>query len=351
MLDARLETGRALRVETVGASDVAEWDAFVRSRPDSTFCHLFAWRAVAEDLLGHPAVYLLARDEVGGVAGVLPLVRVRSRLFGDYLVSMPFLNYGGPIGDEDAVRLLTRYARRMAEATSVDLLELRSRTELPGDLQRSDRKITVLLDLPADPGALWKDLKSKVRSQVRRPMKEGMEVRIGLEQIHPFYAVFCRNMRDLGTPVLPMSFFLRALHVLHDEIVFAAVYHKGVPVAAGAGFVHGSEFEITWASALREYNRLAPNMLLYWGLMEEMSTRGLKTFNFGRCTPGGGTHRFKSQWGGKDVPLPWARWSPEGVSATPSPESGAFRLATSVWQKLPVAVTNRLGPWLARKIP
>jgi serine/alanine adding enzyme len=342
---------RPLRLDILGLAAAGEWDAFVRGRYDATFCHLHGWRAIMEDILGHECRYVAARDAEGAIVGVLPLVRVHSRLFGDYLVSMPFLNYGGPVGDADAIGLLVEHARDLAEAARVDLLELRSRRELPGELETSDRKITVVLDLPDDPETLWKAFKSKVRSQVRRPMKEGMEARIGLDQIRPFYDIYTRNMRDLGTPVLPMSFFLRALHLFEEDIVFAAVYHEGTAVAAGAGFVHGSEFEITWASALREYSRMAPNMLLYWRLMEEMSRRGLETFNFGRCTPGGGTHRFKRQWGGEDVPLPWAQWSPTGVEATPNPDSPKFRLATRAWQKLPLAVTNRVGPWLARSIP
>lgn len=348
-----LKPTRTLHLDDLGSSEAAEWDAFVRSRPESTFCHLHGWRTIVGDLLGHQTRYLAARTQAGELAGVMPLVRVRSRLFGDYLMSMPFLNYGGPLGDHDALNVLTAHARDLAAATGVDLLELRSRTELPlpDGMEQTDRKITVVLDLPEDPEVLWKDFKSKVRSQVRRPMKEDMEARIGLDQITPFYEIFCVNMRDLGTPVLPRSFFTRALHVFEEEIVVAAVYHEDTPVAAGAGFVHGSEFEITWASALREYSRMAPNMLLYWSLMEEMIKRGVKRFNFGRCTPDSGTHRFKSQWGGRDVPLPWAQWSAEDVDATPNPDSPTFEMAVKVWQKLPLAVTNRVGPWLARSIP
>ena len=77
-------------------------------------------------------------------------MRVKSRLFGHYLVSMPFLNYGGPVGQEDAVESLIRRASDLARAGSVTLLELRSRRLLDTSLEASHRKITVLLDLPAE---------------------------------------------------------------------------------------------------------------------------------------------------------------------------------------------------------
>lgn len=340
---------------TVDAHDgtAAEWDAFVRGREGSSFCHLAGWRDVIEGELGHPCTYLVARDADGRWAGVLPLVRVRSLLFGHYLLSMPFLSYGGPLGSPGARRALSEEATRIAGETGADLLELRGRGIDPEPpLERVERKITVVLDLPDDPEVLWKDtLKSKVRSQVRRPMKEGMETRFGFDQIEPFYKVFQVNMRDLGTPVLPRGFFARIGEVLPDEVEFGCVYLGDEPVAAGCGFVWGSEFEITWASALREFSRMAPNMLLYWAFMERMVERGLGSFNFGRCTPGGGTHRFKQQWGGEDEPLPWGQWSPSGVVETPNPDRPVFRAATNVWSRLPLPVANRLGPVLARWLP
>src|SRR5258708_7303526 len=76
-----------------------EWDEFVRSQGGWTHFHLIGWRTVIGRVFGHECVYLVARDVTSErIAAVLPLVRVRSLLFGHYLVSMPFLNYGGPLG-------------------------------------------------------------------------------------------------------------------------------------------------------------------------------------------------------------------------------------------------------------
>lgn len=343
-----------LHVEPVETDDstatAAEWDAFVESRPGATFCHLFGWRHIMTEVMGHPAPYLTARDDEGALVGVLPLVRVRSRLLGDYLLSMPFLNYGGPLGDEPVRARLARSAARAAKAAGVDLMELRTRDAIDCELPRSDRKITVLLDLPDTPEELFEErFKAKLRAQIRRPMKEGMEVRFGSDQVEPFYEVFSRNMRDLGTPVLSKTFFHAAAGLFEERVLVAVVYHRGEPVASGFGFMFGDEFEITWASAVREYNHLSPNMLLYWGMMEECIRRGVGTFNFGRCTPGGGTHRFKRQWGGRDVGLPWHldRSEPAGVASDSMPR----RLAATAWQHAPLAVANWIGPRLSRSLP
>lgn len=329
-----------------------DWDAALSHLPGANFCHLLGWREVMAEELGHRTHYRVAVDGEGRTCGLLPLVRVRSRIFGDYLVSMPFLNYGGPVGSPAARRALAEDAVALARRERVDLLELRGREELPGPLSRSDRKVTVLLPLPATAEELWNDgFRGKLRSQIRRPQKEGMESRFGPDQLPAFYEVFARNMRDLGTPVLPRGFFKRIAETFPAEVIFGATYLGDTAVAAGCGFLYRDEFEITWASSLREFNRLAPNMLLYWSFMEHVIGRGGRVFNFGRCTPGEGTHRFKLQWGGADEPLPWAQWSPGGVDATPSPDRPLFRLATSAWQRIPLRVANRIGPVLSRQIP
>lgn len=327
------------------------WDAFVAGDEEGTFCHLSGWRRIMSEVMGHECLLAIASDASRKWCGVLPLVRVKSAIFGHYLVSMPFLNAGGPIGTEDARRELGEWARREAAASHADLLELRGHSAVPGELRISNRKITVQLDLAGSAEALWKGFPSKLRSQIRRPQKEGLVTRFGPDQRAAFYTVFSRTMRALGTPVLPSALFSRIAEVFPDVVEFGAVYSGEQPVAAGCGFIWKGLFEITWAGSLREHARLAPNMLLYWAFLEQSIARGVRVFDFGRCTPGGGTHQFKRQWGGRDVPLPWAQWSPGNVEATPSPDRPIYRIAAACWRHLPLAVANGVGPLIATRLP
>ena len=329
------------------------WDDFVTRAEGSSFCHLAAWRDILSDVLGAECLYWVATDRTGEWQGVLPLARVKSRLFGHYLVSLPFLNYGGPLGLPAAERRLAQEAVSEARRSRVDLLELRTRFAGSLELPVSPRKITVLLELPASVEHLWDGFPSKLRSQIRRPMKAGLEARFGADQREAFYEVFARTMRDLGTPVLPRAWFERIAAAFPQLVVFGAVYRVGghEPLAAGCGFVWGGEFEMTWAAARRDARGLAVNMLLYWSFMQEMIRRGVRLFNFGRCTPGGGTHRFKRQWGGRDVPLPWSQYASGARAATPAPDDAAFSWGPRLWRWLPLPIANRLGPRLIRCLP
>jgi serine/alanine adding enzyme len=340
-----------LRVVDAG-NDPERWDRYVTSAIGSTFCHLAGWKQIMTGTLGHECLYLAAIDESGEWRGILPIVRVRSVL-GHYLISLPFLNDGGPLGDSEAQSSLVEHAIAEAKRSGASLLELRSRDDVPGPLISSYRRVAVHLSLPSSRDELWSEtLRPKLRAQIRRPGKEGMTFRCGRAELDGFYEVFARNMRDLGTPVLPRKFFELGASSFGPSMLFAAVYTStGVPVAGACCLHWRDELEVTWASSLREYNRLSPNMLLYASLMEEAIDRGVKVFNFGRSAPDSSTHRFKLQWGGHDVALPWPFWSPHAVVGVPSAKNPFYRVATATWRRLPLAITNRLGPVLSRLLP
>jgi FemAB-related protein (PEP-CTERM system-associated) len=332
--------------------DPAVWDRFVRDQAGWTHFHLHGWKGVYERTYGHRGVYLAAYDgEV--LKGVLPLVYVRSLVFGKFLVSSPFVSYGGPLGESAAIQALADDASSRAKQLGVKLLELRSRGALPLTMPVSLRKITVVLDLPADsPKPLWDSLDANVRRRVRRAEKAEITTRFGPDELLPFYRVFSRHMRDLGTPVHARRLFEELLSAFPDDIWFGCSYYQGQPIACIGGFEWNGEFEVTWASALFEHKQLAANMLIYWNFIERSIERGLRVFNFGRCTPDGGTHRFKRQWeGAKDEQLHWYQDRAADVAGTPSPDDPSYAWGPRLWKRLPRPLADVLGPRIVRGIP
>jgi len=328
-----------------------EWDTFAIAQKGFTHFHRLRWRSVMERVFGHDCIYLAARDESDELIGILPLVRVRSRVFGHYLVSMPFVNSGGPLGTEEGVRALSNEAVSLATFSKVKLLEMRSRVPLDISLPVSHRKITVLLPLPASKEALMKGFDQNLRRKIRKRQKIGVTVSFGHQELEPFYRVFAQNMRDLGTPTHSLGFFREIAEQFQDDCWFACAYLDGIPVAGGCGFTFGGEFEMTWASSLRSYHQQAPNLLLYYACMERSIEQGLTQFNFGRCTPDTGSHRFKTQWGGHDEPLWWYDFASSTNAITPSPDQGAFSWGPRIWRKIPVSIATRVGPSIVRYLP
>lgn len=343
-----------LTVGTLDDTARASWDALVNSTPEGSFYHLYAWKGINERHLGHRCEYLAATRADGAIEGILPLVLVNSRLFGHILCSMPFVNYGGPIGLSPAVRaLLTETAAFRAEALGVDYLELRCASALDTTMPLSLRKVSMTVPLHPDPDTLWKGFTSKHRKNIRRAMKNGLQVKSGgIELLADFYQVLERSWRSLGTPLYPKEYFHSVLQTFPDKTRIFVCHLHGRPAAvAMIGYSHGT-VEGMWAGVDPELRSLQPNYVLYWELMQASCLAGCQRFHLGRSTANSGAEQFKEKWLAEPSQLYWYYHRPDGG---PMPELNVdnpkFRMAIAAWRHLPLWATRRLGPPIARLIP
>lgn len=330
------------------------WDAFVRSRPEASGWHTGTWLEVIEDVFGHDCQRWAAYDEHGRMCGVLPVVRLRSRLFGDFGVSLPFVNAGGALVESEETRTaLMEAAGAHAGELGMRHIEFRDLVPLSDAWPERGDKVIMSRPLPESADALWGELNTKMRTRVRRPQKrEGITVDGGrFEALDDFYQVFARNMRDLGTPVYGRELFCAILERFPDTYI-VVVRNEGMPVAAAFLFGHPDRLEVPWASALREYNPWGVNMLLYWHCLKHAVEQGYGEFDFGRSSVDSGTYRFKEHWGATPTQCRWHYWLAPGADMPGlTPDNPRFQLAISAWQRLPVAVANRLGPPIVKNLP
>lgn len=340
-------------IRMAGPGDGERWDSFVQTCADGSCYHLWGWKNVVEKSFGHRTYYLMAEGPEG-IMAILPLVHLKSRLFGSFFVSLPFFNYGGLCGDATAGLSLLEEAARLARGAGASHMEMRHDRALDLGLPVKTAKVSMRLSLPNTAVALWDGLPSKLKSQIRRPQKEGFTTGRGREEnLDAFYEVFAANMRDLGTPVYARSFFRAILEAFPQQTWIRTVRATdGTPLAAGFFVSFRGILEIPWASSLRRWSRHSPNMLLYWGALEEACTGGYQTFDFGRSTPGEGTFRFKEQWGARPHPLYWHYWLKDGgLLPELNPHNPRYRMAINSWRRLPLAITKIIGPSIVRNLP
>lgn len=341
-------------LEIMGSEGESAWDHYVTGNPRATGYHLIGWRSVIEKTFGHRTFYYRAIDSDGAVQGVLPLVYVQSVLFGRFLVSLPYLNYGGVVSETPEVAAqLVAQARYHADELGAGHVELRHTGDADLDWPKKDHKVSMRLDLPEQYDDLMKAFSPKLRAQVRRGEKEGMTTEIGGQHLlGDFYEVFARNMRDLGTPVYGKRFFAEILRTFPKDAKICAVKFEGKPVAAG--FIYGfrNMLEIPWASSDRRYAMFAPNMLLYSSVLRYACEQGYRVFDFGRSTKDSGTYRFKKQWGARPVQLVWHYWIRDSQKLPElNPQNPKFRLAIEIWKRLPIPITTVLGPQISKSLP
>jgi FemAB-related protein (PEP-CTERM system-associated) len=342
-----------MAINILEGSDNARWDNYVMRSGISNCYHLAGWREVIRKSFGHSAYYLYAEDS-SGIKGILPLIHMKSTFFGNFLVSMPYFNYGGICADDPNITgQLMEKAIAIARKVKAQHIELRHTGHL-ADMPEKTEKVSMRLQLKNDPDKLWKSFSSKLRSQIRKPEKEGMYAKLGKEEeLDSFYKVFSINMRDLGTPVYPKCFFRNTLQEFPDSTWICSVYTKdGRPAASGFLVGFKDRLEIPWASSLRSHNHLSPNMLLYWTALRFACKKEYAVFDFGRSTPEEGTYKFKEQWGAKPIQLYWHYWLRNGGPVPElNPKNPKYQAAIKVWRRLPLSLTRLIGPAIVKDLP
>jgi FemAB-related protein (PEP-CTERM system-associated) len=347
-------TVQAVAVEPCADSDMQHAEAYVARHPAASVWHRPGVSSFITRTYGHNTRYLCAYDDAGGIVGVLPLVQLNSRLFGNFLVSMPYFNYGGVLADHpDIAQKLIGEGEQWRQRLGAGHLEMRFCQDNELGLPQRKDKVTFWLPLPSKAEELWDSFQPKLRAQIRRGEREMDGFTIGgRELLDEFYRVFAINMRDLGTPVYGKDFFRNLLDTLDGQAWLVVARIDGQ--AVGCAFLTGykGRMEIPWASTLRKYNHTSINMIMYWKILEFAVQQGFEVFDFGRCSHDAGTYRFKQQWGSQPLTLHWDYLLPEG-EALPAlnPNNPKFRLLIAVWQRLPVWVTTLLGPHIVKVLP
>jgi FemAB-related protein (PEP-CTERM system-associated) len=329
------------------------WDAFVHERPDGTFFHLAAWRHVIERAFGHQTHYLMAERD-GAVAGILPLAQVKTRLFGDALISVPFCVYGGPLAaDAETAVTLAEHAAGLMRGLGAPVLEFRCRAPEPWLdpaewPTRSDLYVTFRKLFAGDDEANLKAIPRKQRAMVRKGIDRGLHSVIdeAPERLHRIYA---ESVRNLGTPVFALRYFRLLVELFRDSADVVTVLDGEEPIASVLNFYFRDEVLPYYGGGRAVARDRYGNDFMYWEVMRRAAARGYRLFDFGRSKLGTGAFAFKKNWGFSPEPLHYRfRLAPGAQIPDLNPLNPKYRMFIAAWKRLPLPVANAIGPHIVR---
>jgi FemAB-related protein (PEP-CTERM system-associated) len=330
------------------------WDAYVAYHPKGTWYHQSRWKQLIEDTFGHRSFYLVARRD-GSMVGVLPMMLVSSWTFGRILVSSAYASYGGICADDAATtEQLLATAKSMARELGVDYLELRNIELINApELHLNTFKQTFWLSLSDDPDAMCNRFRSELRNRARKAAALGCRVDVGgAGLLSDYYGVFSRRMRELGTPVYPRTLFENLLRIYRNDVCIVAAYADRQAIGAGLMVFDRDWATMPWICSLGAAFKLYPNNAMYMEAIRYAIRRGCRRFDFGTSNAGSGHAEFKRRWGADTIQLHRQCYLLKRRSAPDlTPHNARFVLAIRAWRRLPLALTNWLGPRITRGIP
>ena len=343
-----------VEVRPIESGDRDAWDAFVLEAPRASFFHLSSWTRAIVDEFGHRDRGLVALRD-GEVVGVLPLIQCRALRGRSPLISSAYAVYGGPVGADGGVeRALFEAAERVAVAEGAGRVELRCQHDPGFDLPRLDLYATFIKDLPAAPEDVLAGMPKKARADARRAReKHGLTLHEGRWYVADLVRLFHRNKRDLGSPGLPSSFFLRLLDTFEGASTVHLVKREGQPLAAVMSFLFRDQVLAYYSGTAEGVDRAyKASAFMYMALQEWSVEQGYRIFDFGRSRKESGAFAFKSRQGFEPRDLHYLHRlvRDQGLPSL-NPSNPKTRILRDTWRRLPIAMTQALSRPASRYLP
>ena len=337
-----------LRLGELDATRREAWDAFVLACPSATFFHRAGWKEVIESAFGHQTHYLYAERD-GEIVGVLPLARIRSTLFGDSLVSLPFAVYGGAAAlDEDTRAALIEEAVRIGQSVGTGYIELRGLGGPQTDWYTKDLYVTFRKAIEPDPEANLLAIPRKQRAMVRKGIDAGLKSRTD-QGLDDFYCMYSASVRNLGTPVFSRRYFSELQREFDKDCRILTITDENRPIASVMSFYFRDQVLPFYGGGISNARGAKANDFMYWELMRRSCEEGLRWFDFGRSKVDSGSYRFKKHWGFEAEQLYYqVKLIKSGEIPNLSPNNPKYRLMINAWRRLPLPIANFLGPFVSK---
>lgn len=327
------------------------WDEFVMACPEATFFHRAGWQNIVRDVFHHDTYFLYALAD-GNIQGVLPLGHVKSWLFGNALVALPFAVYGGVVAvSAQAADALELEAQQIAKCLGVAHLEWRNVKPRHADWPSQDLYVTFRKEIHAEEDVNMLAIPRKQRAMVRKGIKNALVSEID-HDVDRFFALYADNVHRHGTPAMSKRYFRALLAEFGDDCeVLTVVAPDGRPLSSVMSFYFRDEVLPYYAGDDESARDLAANDFKYWELMRRACARGLKVFDYGRSKQGTGSYAFKKNWGFEPKPLhyEYCLYTRDGIPQN-NPSNAKFKFLIEAWRRLPIGLANWLGPFVVRNL-
>lgn len=334
------------------------YDAYVKGHPQANIYHQRGWWRLLQRAYGYQPASLISQDAQGQINGVLPLMRLKGRVKGQRLVSLPFSHSIPILAATPTIEAdLLQAAIDLAKSAGDRFLEVRPRQAVDHSaFQSSTLNYISELSLTPSDEQLFESFTSSNRRNIRKGEKSGFVVREGVTKanLSAFYDLEVSTRHYQGAPVYPRRFF----HWMAEEVgQFMQVYIMSLEGRDVAGMVllgAGSTCIYGYGAWVRDESlkRLYPMNALVWQAIQWAKASGYGVFDFG-TTPihNEGLLDFKQRYGPVQSELPyWYFLHTKKELPLINREGKAVQWVEAGLKRLPRNLFTLLSPLLLREV-
>lgn len=210
----------------------------------------------------------------------------------------------------------------------------------------NSNKITAFLYLMPKKENQLASFNSKLRSQIKKGYKNGLNCEIGGEElIDDFWKIYSENLHSIGSPSYSNTFFYDLLkNYDKNHIKIFIIKYNSITIGSSLFLSYNRFSEVILASTSRKYNYLSTNMMMYWEMISYAIETKNSIFSFGRSDLNSTQFRFKKQWGVQKLPITYINSKASMLSL-----KKLKIIFSKIWRVIPYSISKRFGHLIAEK--
>ncbi|MCX6749287.1 MAG: peptidoglycan bridge formation glycyltransferase FemA/FemB family protein [Candidatus Pacearchaeota archaeon] len=336
------------------------WEEFAGKSAETRIYHSLKFmQAIKESYPNCKDYYFLCKS--GKIDAIFPFFLVKSRIFGNRLICVPFLDSGNFLGEytpkllKDLIEILKKDIKKIRHIevrlnTSYENFDKTRNIFLKTGFGEEKKKHQFII-YPKSKEDMWERFHKHTRNDIRKSQKSGLEIKKidNKEELKKFYEIYLTEMKNFGTPQHSYKFFEKLFDCLGDSFVGFNCYLKNNLAGSLIMYYSNNHAYISFNVSSPEFRNCRPNDLLYWTAITWLIGRGVKDINLGQVeknAPKGshaeGLYKFKEKWLGELYERIYFYWPEEEHKiAEDKNKYGRFR---KIWMHLPLPIIKKIGP-------
>lgn len=346
--------------------------------------------------------------EESTIKTLLPFVEVKSRIWGNRVISSAYLEYGSFAGEVESVKPVLA-ALQQKYGTHFNYLEVRGGIEefdtvLSSTMIKKNvykRFVLKLKEAPAPKEAQMitekpnrvlsnsifgnvefspenaptilnfrRNIQKSKRKSILKAKRSNVVVKdIPSEDLDLFYDLYSQNMKRFGSPAYSKKYFREFYHHLVSKRM-AKIYgayieknsvndneeklgngRKDELAAALLGLCYRDRVHVIIAVSDERKQEFRTNDAVHSEFIEWAIGNNFKYFDFGRVREDSGQFEYKQKWGPTllDLPSYFTMWNEKDVPVI-DPQNTKYKLFVAAWKKMPLWLTKKLGHRLRKEL-
>jgi serine/alanine adding enzyme len=346
------------------------WGEFITKSIDAHFQHTLYFKDAVESTYNNCSGRYYFLEEKGKIKAIFPLFLLKSKFFGNRIISLPFVDDCGFVGEYTKKDLLQLFQKLKNE--SFKKIELRVSsffnftlgmkkllTEIGFNFDDSKQQVVISL---TDVDKMWRGLKKNVRNSITLAERSGLVLKKidDLRELKSFYKLYFKNMKQFGTPQHSFSYIKNLLNFEKNNFIALNVYHKDRLAGAVIAFFFNNHSYLMFNVSESKLRKYGSNDFLYWNLIKECFKQDIKSLDLGEVDREPvskrqkGVYNFKIKWLGEvyDKYVFSSSFEENGElkSEDDSLEVSKLKKYRRIWKKMPRFLVRFLGPKLASNL-